>query len=88
MHSERERQAVIILAPTSLITSIGHTITSVRLLTCFRRPILLAVAVSSLFLLEALLPVRYAEAQTATSIQGVTVTSDPARMGVTASMMK
>ena len=81
MHSERERQAVIILAPTSLITSIGHTITSVRLLTCFRRPILLAVAVSSLFLLEALLPVRYAEAQTATSIQGVAVTSDPGEDG-------
>ena len=81
MHSERERQAVIILAVTSLITSIGHTFTSVRLLTCFTRPILLAVAVSSLFLLEALLPVRYAEAQTATSIQGVAVTSDPGEDG-------
>ena len=81
MHSERERQAVIILAVTSLITSIGHTFTSVRLLTCFRRPILLAVAVSSLFLLEALLPVQYAEAQTATSIQGVAVTSDPGEDG-------
>ena len=66
------------LAVTSPANSIGHAFTSVRLPTPFRRAIFLAVAVS---LLAALLPVRYAEAQTAPSIQGVAVTSAPGEDG-------
>ena len=79
MHGER--QAGIILAVASPVTSIGHIFTSVRLLTRFRRSILLAVVASSLSLLGALLPVWYAEAQTAPSIQGVAVTSEPGEDG-------
>ena len=78
MRSERERQAVIILGATSPVTSICPTFTSVRLLTLFRRSILLVAGVS---LLVALLPVGYTEAQAAPLIQGVAVTSDPGEDG-------
>ena len=76
--STQEQYAVIILAATSNNASVGRASTSVRLLTRFRRAILLAVAVPFLSLL---LPVRYAEAQTEPSIQGVAVTSDPGEDG-------
>ena len=61
--------------------AIGRTFTCVRLLTGFRTAILLAVAIFSLSLLEALQPVRYAEAQTPPKIDGVAVTSDPGEDG-------